>query len=693
MAGIAYYGSCPSEEFVRYVFADSRIVFFCCGINVASFMNDRQAGITALERWPESIRKRLQFEASKGFCDQLRKSAPTTLVIDFSRATRASLMSYENTLLTVPYELLEAGADLQREAFNIFKIIPFGSRDFWTLVIEATREFCEFVNANLPDTKVILLDMPPIADYRGTLIDGNTYMIDFCRRQMRCPISRTAIDFCRAHIENSRVLAPPSGLYSDDTTVYGPAPMHYSVEVWKEIAVRFHANGGFEGLPRSSDTVSTLTSYSGLMDAFTKTALTSPNLHRFNLDVLLGALPYLFAKISSPAHSHFGDPIDSNDDVAAFRWILGRKPESVETFLSHNALPNRKELRERLPRSLEFQDQVTNYAKCCASVAASFELDVIACHVDQEEPDSCREQAALREVIDVIEGLHRIAEDTGAKKLEAINERDIERQIPRTARQPSHHEEHATNRQCEILKWRHQLLNKLEPFRTGGKDERHREREPGHEQPARQQQTEILIGRNNACQTRNRVDEDKSGSRAGSLQKRTGDYGISQADLAVVHQGQVLAQARDRVTGYVAPERQRHVAAQNEGGDRQSMRLVIEQRPHDHDTRGQDHRFQRKPEKADVFSPVADEHLAHDQRTKDAPLNLQPGNELRTRTRVCRYLMHPKSSWSLPHLHQTVGQRYRRRPTAQSSLRRTWTNTVHGVRSRIYNDRRSPERA
>ncbi|MFK0164170.1 DUF6270 domain-containing protein [Rhizobium sp. NPDC090279] len=363
MSGVAYYGSCPSEEFVRYAFADSRIVFFCYGINVASFMNDRRVNITAIEEWPEPIRKKLQFEASKGFCDRLRKSAPTTLVVDFSRATRASLMDYENTLLTVPYELLEAGPDLQRQAFDIFKVIPFGSRDFWTLVIAATQRFCDFVNANLPDTKIILLDTPPTADYRGTLIDGNTYMIDFCRWQMRYPMSRILIDFCRERIENSRILTPQSGLYSDDTALYGPAPMHYSVEIWKEIAARFHANGGFEGLPRSSDTVSTLTNYSGLMDAFTKTALSSPNLHRFSLDILHGALPYLFAKISSPAHNHFGDPIDSHDVVAAFRWILGREPESAETFLSHYALPNRKELRETLLRSHEFQNQVPDYAE------------------------------------------------------------------------------------------------------------------------------------------------------------------------------------------------------------------------------------------------------------------------------------------------------------------------------------------
>ncbi len=363
MGGIAYYGSCPSEEFVRYVFADSSIAFFCYGINVASFMNDKQASISGLKGWPESVWKKLQFEANKGFCDRLKKAAPTTLVVDFSRATRASLMDYEGTLLTVPYELLEAAPNLQRETFNIFKVIPFGSRDFWTLVIDAARRFCEFVIANLPDTKVILLDMPPTSDYRGTLIDSNTYMIDFCRWQIRYPISRMLIDFCRERIESSRILAPASSLYSDDTALYGPAPMHYSVEVWKEIAVRYHANGGFEGLPRSSDAVSALTNYSGLMDAFTKTALSSPNLRRFSLDILHGALPYLFAKIDSPAHSHFGDPIDAHDVVAAFRWILGREPESAETFLNHYALPNRKELRETLLRSFEFQHQVMDYVK------------------------------------------------------------------------------------------------------------------------------------------------------------------------------------------------------------------------------------------------------------------------------------------------------------------------------------------
>ncbi|MBM7047481.1 hypothetical protein JTP94_20215 [Rhizobium lusitanum] len=229
MSDIAYYGSCPSEEFVKYAFPESRIAFFCYGVNVASFMGSRKTTIRVIEDWPEPIKKKLHFEARKGFCDRLKKAAPTTLVIDFSRVTRASLM-------------------------------------------------------------------------------------------------------------------------------------RYAAEVWAETAAHFHAAGGFEGLPRSSDLVSILTNYSSLMDAFTRTAASRPDLRRFSLDILHGALPYLFAKISSPAHSHFGDPVDSHDVVAAFRWILGREPESALTFLNHYALPNRKELRDTLLRSFEFQSQVPYYA-------------------------------------------------------------------------------------------------------------------------------------------------------------------------------------------------------------------------------------------------------------------------------------------------------------------------------------------
>ncbi|TIX86999.1 DUF6270 domain-containing protein [Rhizobium sp. P44RR-XXIV] len=363
MSEIAYYGSCPSEEFVKYAFPDSKITFFCYGINVASFMDDRKVTIKAIEAWPESIKKRLRFESRKGFCGRLKKAAPKTLVIDFSRVTRASLMRYKNTLLTVPYELLEAAPDLQRDAFSILTVIPFGNREFWTLVVDAMRKFCDFVIQDLPETEVILLDAPPTADYRGALIDSNTYMVDFCRWQMRYPMSRMLIDYCLERIKNSRVLAPSLHLYSDDTALYGPAPMHYSENVWKEIAAQFHADGGFEGLPRSSDLVSTLTNYSGLMDAFTTSALSNQNLQRFSLDILHGALPYLFARISNPAENHFGDPVDSHDVVAAFRWILGREPESALTFLNHYALPNRRELRETLLRSFEFQSQVPLYAR------------------------------------------------------------------------------------------------------------------------------------------------------------------------------------------------------------------------------------------------------------------------------------------------------------------------------------------
>ncbi|NTJ35155.1 hypothetical protein G6K86_26455 [Agrobacterium rhizogenes] len=363
MSVIAYYGSCPSEEFVKYAFPESRLGFFCYGINVASFMDDRKASIKGIEEWPEQIKKKLLYEAKKGFRDRLKEAAPQTLIVDFSRASRASIMRYKNSVLTVPYELLEAGPHQQVEAFSLFKIMPFGSREFWTLVTGAMQKFCDFLTAELPETEVIFLDVPPTADYRGTLTDSNTYMTDFCRWQMRYPICRMLIDFCLARIKNSRVLTPPVPLYSDDAALYGPAPMHYAAEVWMETAEIYHANGGFSGLGRSCDLVSTLTNYSGLMDAFSKTALSKPDLQRFGLDILHGALPYLFAKIQSPAPSHFVEPIESHDVVAAFRWILGREPESALTFLNHYALANRKELRDTLLRSFEFQNQVKYYAK------------------------------------------------------------------------------------------------------------------------------------------------------------------------------------------------------------------------------------------------------------------------------------------------------------------------------------------
>lgn len=189
MGGIAYFGSCPGEEFARYAFADSRIVFFCYGIYVANFMNDRRVGISAVEGWPEPIQKKLHFEAGKGFSDRWKTSASTTLAVDFSRAAHASLMNHKNTLLAAPYDLLEARPGLQLETFGIFKLIPFDRRDFWTLLMVVTRRFCDFINARLPDTKVILLDRPRTANYRGTLIDSNAYMIEFRRWQMCYPIS------------------------------------------------------------------------------------------------------------------------------------------------------------------------------------------------------------------------------------------------------------------------------------------------------------------------------------------------------------------------------------------------------------------------------------------------------------------------------------------------------------------------
>ncbi|EJK81339.1 DUF6270 domain-containing protein [Rhizobium sp. AP16] len=362
MSVIAYYGSCPSEEFVKYAFSESKLGFFCYGINVASFMDDRKASINAIEQWPEQIKKKLLYEAKKGFRKRLKDAAPQTLVMDFSRMSRASIMRHKNSILTVPYELLEADPLQQLEAFRLFKIVPFGSREFWRLATDALQKFCDFLNAELPETEVIFLDVPPTADYRGSLTDSNSYITDFCRWQMRYPICRMLIEFCLGRIKHSRVLTPSVALYSNDAALYGPAPMHYAADVWIETAAIYHANGGFHGLPRSCDLVSTLTNYSGLMDAFSKTALSKPNLQRFGLDILHGALPYLFAKIQSPTDSHFDEPIDSPDVVAAFRWILGREPESAETFLNHYALANRRELRDTLLRSFEFQHQVKCYA-------------------------------------------------------------------------------------------------------------------------------------------------------------------------------------------------------------------------------------------------------------------------------------------------------------------------------------------
>lgn len=360
---VAYYGSCPSEEFVKYAFPATKPAFFCYGINVASFMDESKVELDGLDGWPEAVRKKLTFEARRGFCERLAKAAPHTLVIDFSRAARASIMRYKSCLLTVPYELLESGSQLQLEAFKLFKIIPFGSHEFWSLVIDALQKFCDFVSRELPNTEVILLDVPPAVEYRGAFVGSNNYLMDFCRWQLRYPICRMLIDFCLAHIENSRVLLPAPPLYSDDDAAYGAAPMHYSPKVWKEVAAAYHIDGGFPGLPRSSDPVDVLTNYSGLMDAFTRPASSTPDLRRFGLDILHGALPYLFAKIRDSNHSHLREPVDSQDVVAAFRWILGREPESILTFLNHYALTSRKELRETLLRSTEFQHHVKRYAR------------------------------------------------------------------------------------------------------------------------------------------------------------------------------------------------------------------------------------------------------------------------------------------------------------------------------------------
>ncbi|MFB9948283.1 DUF6270 domain-containing protein [Rhizobium puerariae] len=364
MSIVAYYGSCPSEEFVKYAFPESKPAFFCYGINVASFMDDSNVALEGIDEWPERIRKKLLFEAKRGFRERLKAANPDTLVIDFTRASRASLMRYKGSLLTVPYELLESNAAIQRDAFGLFEIIPFGNQEFWKLVIGPLAKFCSFLSREMPKTEVIFLDVPPTSEYEGILINKNDYMMDFCRWQMRYPICRMLIDFCLPRIENSRVLMPLVTPYSDDSSAYGPAPMHYSPKVWQETARLFHANGGFRKLPRSGDPVATLSHYSGLMDAFTGAASSSdPNLRRFGLDILHGALPFLFAKLKGPADRYFRDPVDSQDVVAAFRWILGREPESAMTFLNHYAMADRRELRNTLLRSTEFQNQVKHYVR------------------------------------------------------------------------------------------------------------------------------------------------------------------------------------------------------------------------------------------------------------------------------------------------------------------------------------------
>ncbi|WP_217540285.1 hypothetical protein, partial [Stenotrophomonas sp. GbtcB23] len=68
------------------------------------------------------------------------------------------------------------------------------------------------------------------------------------------------------------------------------------------------------------------------------------------------------AKIHDPSRNHLRETIDSQDVIAAFRWILGREPESALTFLNHYALKDRRELRNTLLRSTEFQNQIKHYA-------------------------------------------------------------------------------------------------------------------------------------------------------------------------------------------------------------------------------------------------------------------------------------------------------------------------------------------
>jgi hypothetical protein len=362
---IAYIGSCFSEQFVNHAFEGSELVARYFRINTISLIDNVTVDLPEIEFLSDAFRRHVRYENRKDFKQKIVDASPDVLVIDFVRDVRCPVCKFSTGYLSFPYELLEEN-DTSRTIFlRHANLINFGSEVYAELLVSKLDELCEFLNKEIPNTTVLLIDFRPTSRYYGTMLTAEQFRSDYVAWSLRSPVIHDLARLSRNKINNSRILQYNGSIFSSDNSIYGPSSIHYAPEVWSNIALNFDKSSlSFSKLPLSNVQeleVATKDSLLSLSDICKEVDTFSDGLVRSGADILTDMVPILLN------HAIYGHTFQRKPTVVdaffAFYWILGRFPESVATLFSHSGEKTLSDLRNRLLRSAEF----TNYMRSIIS--------------------------------------------------------------------------------------------------------------------------------------------------------------------------------------------------------------------------------------------------------------------------------------------------------------------------------------
>ncbi|QGP78167.1 DUF6270 domain-containing protein [Sphingobium sp. CAP-1] len=360
---VAYVGSCYSEEFLKHVLNDVAPSLRFYRINSVSLMDEKPFELGDISELRADTQRHLSYENRRNFRDQMRQSKPDLLVVDFIRDIRCALLTDGEAYLSFPYELIAEEYRRKTPYLERLEIIPFATPEYVRLHRQALDRFCAFLNEELPDTQVLILNFMPTWDYRGRLRTTREFRSDFMAWSARAPMQDLMGRYCVSLLNAGKLLSYDGPLWSDDLAKYGPASVHYAPACWRLMAQRFQINSLAFSLAEPPSAAELGGRLRASFDAFGEEGEASGahwrGMERSGADVLTDLMPALLHEMEY-RHGMNRRP-NVVDAYQAFYWLLGRGPESMETLLAHSAESSLQSLRRRLLRSEEFQARMRSW--------------------------------------------------------------------------------------------------------------------------------------------------------------------------------------------------------------------------------------------------------------------------------------------------------------------------------------------
>lgn len=354
---IGYVGSCFAESFVEKV-ALSDPCFRYFRVNTISLMDERKVDLPVFNDSDPLLKSHMHYENRKNFKEISCRNKADLLVVDFIRDVRCPVIDFGDGYLSFPYELIDKWHAYESQFSKNIRLLHFGSSEYGRLLLNSVEKFCSFVNDELPDTTVLLLDFVPTPVFSGKKISKGGFRRNYVEWSLRYPALKWIAKFAASRLKKCRILSYDGFIYSDDNAKYGPSSVHYADTVWENIRTNFDFEKlGFLDQGAEEDLKEVAYLYLCAIEDIALLSHRYPGVIRASgADIVSDVSEVMIRKIISGFS--FDRPPSLVDAFDAFYWILGRAPESIETVVSHSSEKSLSDLRKRLLRSQEFKNRL-----------------------------------------------------------------------------------------------------------------------------------------------------------------------------------------------------------------------------------------------------------------------------------------------------------------------------------------------